>query len=258
MNVIEIPEPIFNKLYESSSKKMTPTYLMRFLNFRHLTFDNYYIQIINPKDKKPTRTIYLIEIINKQEMFGDILEEDINDVSEEVTVVMKLTYTIGENIITGYTIPQIVTREGNTFFDIYYCPSKKDAHLFYRKPQYLYATFVKMGLAILDSVESQLKKNRKVIKKMMPTPEEKETIKNEDVYYESLPVRIKDISVRYIYEPHNMRKYNRHCEKWGVRGHYRHYKNGKVVFIKPYSKGKGLMKDTKYILNFTEDKHGDY
>lgn len=29
-----------------------------------------------------------------------------------------------------------------------------------------------------------------------------------------------------------------HCECWGVRGHYRHYKNGKTVFIKAYQKGK--------------------
>lgn len=28
------------------------------------------------------------------------------------------------------------------------------------------------------------------------------------------------------------------CEAWGVRGHYRRYKNGKVVYIKPYVKGK--------------------
>lgn len=28
------------------------------------------------------------------------------------------------------------------------------------------------------------------------------------------------------------------CEVWDVRGHYRHYKSGKVVFIAPYKKGK--------------------
>ena len=28
------------------------------------------------------------------------------------------------------------------------------------------------------------------------------------------------------------------CECWGVRGHFRHYEVGKVVFIKPYKKGK--------------------
>ena len=29
------------------------------------------------------------------------------------------------------------------------------------------------------------------------------------------------------------------CE-FQVRGHYRHYKSGKVVFVKPFEKGKGL------------------
>lgn len=28
------------------------------------------------------------------------------------------------------------------------------------------------------------------------------------------------------------------CEVWDVRGHYRHYKSGKVVFVAPYKKGK--------------------
>lgn len=28
------------------------------------------------------------------------------------------------------------------------------------------------------------------------------------------------------------------CPCWGVRGHYRHYKNGNVVFVKSYEKGK--------------------
>ena len=29
-----------------------------------------------------------------------------------------------------------------------------------------------------------------------------------------------------------------HCKAWGVRGHFRHYKNGSIVFIQPYVKGK--------------------
>lgn len=32
-------------------------------------------------------------------------------------------------------------------------------------------------------------------------------------------------------------EYTRHCEAWGVRGHYRHYKSGRVVYIAPYCKG---------------------
>lgn len=33
-------------------------------------------------------------------------------------------------------------------------------------------------------------------------------------------------------------KYTRRTEGWDVRGHYRHYKSGKVVFVKPHHKGK--------------------
>lgn len=42
------------------------------------------------------------------------------------------------------------------------------------------------------------------------------------------------------------REYTRHTEAWEVRGHERHYKSGKVVMIKPYTKGNGKVKDTKY------------
>ena len=33
-----------------------------------------------------------------------------------------------------------------------------------------------------------------------------------------------------------------HCPAWEVRGHYRHYKSGKVGYVKPYVKGK--LRDT--------------
>jgi hypothetical protein len=33
------------------------------------------------------------------------------------------------------------------------------------------------------------------------------------------------------------RKYERHTESWGVRGHYRTYKSGKTVWVKGYTKG---------------------
>jgi hypothetical protein len=43
-----------------------------------------------------------------------------------------------------------------------------------------------------------------------------------------------------------MSKHKKHiitCEHWSVKGHYRHYKNGKVVWISPHERGKN--KDTK-------------
>lgn len=43
------------------------------------------------------------------------------------------------------------------------------------------------------------------------------------------------------------------CLCWGVRGHYRHYKNGQTIFIQPYRKGKernnlNAFKEKNYIL----------
>jgi len=37
------------------------------------------------------------------------------------------------------------------------------------------------------------------------------------------------------------------CNAWGVRGHERHYKNGKVVWIKQYVKGKNRNDPSKYV-----------
>ena len=40
------------------------------------------------------------------------------------------------------------------------------------------------------------------------------------------------------------RKRERLCSAWGVRGHYRHYKSGKVAYIKPHVRGKEKEKYT--------------
>lgn len=48
------------------------------------------------------------------------------------------------------------------------------------------------------------------------------------------------------------KKVHRMAESWSVRGHYRHYKNGKVIFIESFEKGKNRkqasQKKTKYKL----------
>ena len=43
--------------------------------------------------------------------------------------------------------------------------------------------------------------------------------------------------VKYVSIHPNKSSVKYRCEVWGVRGHLRHYKDGKVVFIKPYKKG---------------------
>jgi len=46
------------------------------------------------------------------------------------------------------------------------------------------------------------------------------------------------------------RPYNRHVEAWDVKGHYRTYKSGKTVYIKPFRKGAGKVNDKKYVIPF--------
>ena len=62
------------------------------------------------------------------------------------------------------------------------------------------------------------------------------------------PIKIAD-GISYIWEYENPRSYDRHCEAWGVRGHYRHCKSGKVVFVRPHIRGTGRIKDSTYELN---------
>lgn len=51
------------------------------------------------------------------------------------------------------------------------------------------------------------------------------------------------------YEKHiNHNKHNITCERWDVKGHFRHYKNGKITYVKPYEKGKGIKKEKEYKL----------
>ncbi len=45
------------------------------------------------------------------------------------------------------------------------------------------------------------------------------------------------------------RNYERHTESWTVRGHYRHYKSGKVVWIEPSTRGTGKPQGKVYNIN---------
>lgn len=55
-------------------------------------------------------------------------------------------------------------------------------------------------------------------------------------------VRVLDISVTEDEVREYVRRENAvhtwHCQAWGVRGHYRHYKTGRVSYVRPYVKGK--------------------
>ena len=65
------------------------------------------------------------------------------------------------------------------------------------------------------------------------------TMHREDSIKNTSPnvVRIDDVTVIYPNSYKGERTFTRHTESWLVRGHYRHYKSGKVIAIKPFVKG---------------------
>lgn len=58
------------------------------------------------------------------------------------------------------------------------------------------------------------------------------------------PVKIGNITVTHYGRRNN--SYERKTESWVVRGHWRHYKSGKSIFIQPFQKGDGNVKESVY------------
>lgn len=61
-----------------------------------------------------------------------------------------------------------------------------------------------------------------------------------------LTVRKYTVSEELLSElPQPKRKYEKHTESFGVRGHYRRYKSGKTVWVRPYTKGEPSKRNDK-------------
>lgn len=64
-----------------------------------------------------------------------------------------------------------------------------------------------------------------------------------------LTVRKYTVSEELLSElPAPKRKYEKHTESWGVRGHYRTYKSGKTVWVRPFVKGNAEKRNDKEYL----------
>ena len=64
----------------------------------------------------------------------------------------------------------------------------------------------------------------------------------EKTYHDRELYFLRDIII-FVSEHQTKRSIQYLKDVWGVRGHLRHYRNGEIVFIKPYKKGR--MRDTK-------------
>lgn len=82
-------------------------------------------------------------------------------------------------------------------------------------------------------------------------PGKKAKKKNKPRVTKEITLNFKDIE-RVVYSrPELPRTYTHHVESFDVAGHYRHYKSGKVVFVKGYTKGNkdAKISDKTYKIN---------
>jgi len=102
----------------------------------------------------------------------------------------------------------------------------------------LYCEAQRVALKEKERVERESRLNLKKRKSNKPK-------QNEDGTY---TVNL-DKNVQFIYEKSDVHyEFVRHCEAWNVRGHYRHYRSGKIGFVKPYVKGKGRLNQKNYVV----------
>ena len=114
-----------------------------------------------------------------------------------------------------------------------------------------YCNAVYFEMYLMELLESRnvtitdLSDIQKVTKVNKPQP--KKNKKNKSRPSKEITLNFSDIE-KVVYakpEVHIPRSYERHTESWEVRGYVRHYKSGKTVFVKPYTKGKKTEKPSE-------------
>lgn len=244
----------FDTMEKITRRPESPAQLVaKWLDFSSSALKAFELFIMSRNNKNPI--FYTsFELIEQSDLPEDALEEIIGDGQ-----VLKSSFP-DKNKDQTYALrsillhPQIKYVNGDMFADLYIEQFDESDDEYFRTLSHQQMTNRGVLTMLLwDYVNSTLKKECHRIKKLMPTPEISESANKANKTWYSRAITIKDITVQYVYEPHPTRKYKRHCEAWGVRGHYRHYKNGKVVYIAPHMKGAGKIKTTTYVIKASED-----
>lgn len=109
--------------------------------------------------------------------------------------------------------------------------------------------YSKMVLAQLYYID-EINRNKDIIVRAKRNSDNNfKSVTNTHIYeVTSYTICISDKKYVYVngYNNHSTRKFKRKADSWNVMGHYRHYKNGKIVFIKSFTKGQGIKTNHKY------------
>lgn len=97
----------------------------------------------------------------------------------------------------------------------------------------IFALVIRVMLYIMNTPRKRITKSKILVEKKKE--KQKKITKKENKIY-LLDEIVDYVNERYGYI--SSRTHTIECPCWSVRGHYRHYKNGNVVFVKSYEKGK--------------------
>lgn len=120
----------------------------------------------------------------------------------------------------------------------------KELHQIMDDPNLMILFSLKIAIPLMDCQLAGLK-SKKIIKRY--SSEQRHFNNCDSTYKYNNKVYLSN-GITFTNEYDDKRPYARHMESWEVKGHYRHYKNGKVVFIKGYTKGEGTKQDKIYVV----------
>ena len=108
----------------------------------------------------------------------------------------------------------------------------------YVKAGYGYGEWVLRALlAIMEKIENREKTVKEIDKNSKARDRNRKKVSKENNKIFLLDELVEYVAKNNIYPKHSVH-HSIQCPCWSVRGHYRTYKNGRTVFVKPYRKGK--------------------
>lgn len=201
----------------------------------------------------------IIEIPSDHEMFSKEFSGEIdNFIYDEFGIILKTNNKIDIGMYVffekGFIGTQICLAVLNNkaveyvYYDIYLSDKNNDGmEVMCSKNESRYLNIghdlAQLVLRIILYIMTTLRKREKIEKFKLPN-EVRENVNIENKKKPSVEHKIYlldeiiDYATEEVHTLHSSATHKINCPCWSVRGHFRHYKSGKVIFVKDYKKGK--------------------
>ena len=197
-------------------------------------FNEFKLSIV---DMQQTYKVALTGINEGNDMHIKIIKNQYNDYG---LLAKQMRYEL--NVMKYMDMLQNFLKEGQTFEELY----KKNSDFIDIVPvmsfiQYIIIESHNRKYEVIETKERTESGKRK---------KKKTTTKSKSEY------KLLDCIKIYRKSNHIRKEYQITQESWGVRGHFRKLKSGKIVWVKPFTKGKGKseQKGNNYTIGGNDDK----